>query len=145
MSTGSSEAFITVFPPSHPEVTASGPPQIWNGQLLQYAAYRTEGGVMGDPANLLFTEMLSSRFGWLGPKDGIRSEHDYLPLIIQSSPAADPELFEIPLGCAPPVHIHHPRYPELSELDMKWYPSPAVCALDLSLGGINYTAVPFNG
>ncbi|EJK55330.1 hypothetical protein THAOC_24946, partial [Thalassiosira oceanica] len=144
MSTGSSEAFITVFPPSHPRAKASGP-QIWNGQLLQYAAYQTEDGVMGDPANLLFTEMLSSRFGWLGPKDGIRSEHDYLPLIIQSSPEVDPELFEIPLGCAPPVHIHHPKHPELSELDMRWYPSPAVCALDLSLGGINYTAVPFNG
>ena len=144
MSTGSSEAFITVFPPSHPRVKNSGP-QIWNGQLLQYAAYQTEDGVMGDPANLLFTEMLSSRFGWLGPKDGIRSEHDYLPLVIQSSPEVDPELFEIPLGCAPPVHIHHPKHPELSELEMQWYPSPAVCALDLSLGGINYTAVPFNG
>ncbi len=28
---------------------------------------------------------------------------------------------------------------------MKWYPIPAVCALDMELGGITYTAVPFNG
>ena len=30
-------------------------------------------------------------------------------------------------------------------LGMKWYPIPAVCALDLSIGGILYTNVPFNG
>jgi len=54
-------------------------------------------------------------------------------------------MFELPLNCAPPVHIFHPKYPELSELNMKWYPTPAVCALDLTLGGILYTAVPFNG
>ena len=34
---------------------------------------------------------------------------------------------------------------ELSSLNMRWYPIPAVCALDMTLGGITYTAVPFNG
>jgi nitric-oxide synthase len=28
---------------------------------------------------------------------------------------------------------------------MQWYPVPAVCALDLTVGGILYTAAPFNG
>ena len=28
---------------------------------------------------------------------------------------------------------------------MQWYPIPAVCALDMTVGGILYTAVPFNG
>ena len=54
-------------------------------------------------------------------------------------------MFEVPLEVAPPVQIHHPRYPELSSLKLQWYPIPAVCALDMTLGGITYTAVPFNG
>jgi nitric-oxide synthase len=28
---------------------------------------------------------------------------------------------------------------------MQWYPVPVVCALDLTVGGILYTAAPFNG
>ena len=71
--------------------------------------------------------------------------HLQLPLVIQADPDGPPELFEVPLECAPPVHIHHPRFPELSSLGMRWYPIPAVCALDMTVGGLAYTAVPFNG
>jgi sulfite reductase alpha subunit-like flavoprotein len=89
--------------------------------------------------------MLEERFGWKGPSDGKQGPYDYLPLVIQSSPTEKPELFEVPLECAPEVYIHHPDHPELSELNMRWYPIPAVCALDLTVGGIVYSAVPFNG
>ena len=89
--------------------------------------------------------MLDERFGWKGPRDGKHGNYDYLPLVMQSSPTDDPQLFEVPLECAPAVHIHHPEHPELSELGLRWYPIPAVCALDLTVGGIMYTAVPFNG
>ena len=47
--------------------------------------------------------------------------YDYLPLIIQADHQGNPELFELPLNCAPPVHIFHPKYPELSQLSMQWY------------------------
>eukprot|EP00985_Skeletonema_marinoi_P008562 scaffold3909_cov138-Skeletonema_marinoi.AAC.7 len=89
--------------------------------------------------------MLEERFGWKGPPDGKQGPYDYLPLVIQSSPNDAPQLFDVPLECAPEVHIHHPEHPELSELNMRWYPIPAVCALDLTIGGIVYSAVPFNG
>ena len=89
--------------------------------------------------------MLEERFGWTGPPDGIQGAHDYLPLVVQASPKDSPQLFEVPLECAPEVFIHHPEYPELSELNMRWYPIPAVCALDLTVGGVIYSAVPFNG
>lgn len=71
--------------------------------------------------------------------------YDYLPLVIQADPDGEAELFELPLNCVAPVHIFHPKYPALSELKMQWYPIPAVVALDMSLGGILYTAIPFNG
>ena len=89
--------------------------------------------------------MLEERFGWKGPSDGKQGPYDYLPLVVQSSPSEEPQLFDVPLECAPAVHIHHPEHPELSELNMRWYPIPAVCALDLTVGGIVYSAVPFNG
>ena len=55
--------------------------------------------------------MLKERFGWDGPPDGKKSGYDYLPLVVQADPDGEPELFEVPLECAPPVHVHHPRYP----------------------------------
>lgn len=104
---------------------------------MQYAAYKDAGGkVIGDPKDLRFTEMLKDRFGWDGPPDGKRGPYDYLPLVIQADPNGPPELFDVPLECAPPVYIHHPRYPALSSLNMRWYPIPAVCALDMTVGGI---------
>ena len=48
------------------------------------------------------------------------SQYDYLPLVIQADPRGTPELFEVPLECAIPVHIHHPRHPELSDLGLQW-------------------------
>ncbi|KAK1736786.1 nitric oxide synthase [Skeletonema marinoi] len=140
---GSAEAYVTVFRPTNPG-TGDGP-AIWNEQLLSYAAYNQDGKVIGDPKNLRFTQMLEERFGWKGPPDGKQGPYDYLPLVIQSSPNDAPQLFDVPLECAPEVHIHHPEHPELSELNMRWYPIPAVCALDMTIGGIVYSAVPFNG
>ena len=54
--------------------------------------------------------MLSERFGWDGPPDGVKGAHDYLPLVIQAQ-GSEPEMFELPPECARPVQIHHPRYP----------------------------------
>ena len=141
MACGSSEPYITVFRSETPG-TSDGP-RIWNDQLLQYAAYNQDGCIIGDPKNvsacayyfsllhilmklaehlslsfskLRFTQMLAERFNWSGPPDGELGAHDYLPLIIQSDPKVDPELFAVPLECASPVHIHHPQHPEISML-----------------------------
>jgi nitric oxide synthase oxygenase domain/subunit len=65
MVSGSSEAYVTVFKPATPGKDDG--PQIWNDQLLQYAAFRKsisidafeEGGhafageeIVGDPKNV---------------------------------------------------------------------------------------------
>ena len=52
MSCGSSEAYVTVFKPATPG--RKDGPQIWNEQLLQYAAYNEGGDVIGDPKNVSF-------------------------------------------------------------------------------------------
>ena len=89
--------------------------------------------------------MLGERFGWDGPSDGVKSAYDYLPIVCQISPDEPPEMFEVPIECAPPVFIAHHQYPGLASLAMRWYPIPAVSALDMEIGGLRYTADPFNG
>lgn len=76
------------------------------------------------PTPTPFFAVIQERFGWTGPPDNKRSEYDYLPLIIQADPNEKPELFEVPVEAAPPVFIHHPSHPQLSELMMRWYPIP---------------------
>ena len=57
MSSGSSEAYITVFKPASHEKNVDGP-RIWNDQLLQYAAYADGDSVMGDPKNVRKTRTM---------------------------------------------------------------------------------------
>ncbi|MGR5915266.1 nitric oxide synthase oxygenase [Bacillus pacificus] len=42
------------------------------------------------------------------------------------------------------VPIEHPEYP-ISSLGAKWYRVPMISDMRLEIGGISYTAAPFNG
>lgn len=115
--------------------------RVWNDQLLRFAAYRQPGGeIIGDPANLEFTRMLTRRFGWTGR----RTAFDLLPLVVQVSPESPPELFEMPASL-PLVSIWHPDHPCVGSLGLKWYAVPAVSNFNLDVGGVVFTAVPFSG
>ena len=39
----------------------------------------------------------------------------------------------------------HPEHPGIADLGMKWYSVPAVSALEVTVGGILYPCIPFNG
>lgn len=135
---GVTDCFVTCFRASDGE----GGPRIWNDQLLRYAARRrSDGSVVGDPATLAFTEMLQARFGWRGP----RGPWDYLPLVVQMDPTEAPEIFEVPSTVAAPVHVRHPDFDWFGDLGLRWYPVPAVNALEARVGGLVYGACPFNG
>lgn len=41
--------------------------------------------------------------------------------------------------------LYIPRYPEFDELKLKWYAVPGVSCLMLEIGGLRFTAAPFNG
>ncbi len=116
--------------------------RLWNSQLLRYAGYRQEDGtVLGDPANLEFTEQ-AIKLGWQPPAN--RTAFDYLPLVIQL-PGKEPKWFEIPPEIILDVAIAHPKYEWFRELGLKWYALPAVCNMSLDLGGVQYSCTPFNG
>lgn len=113
--------------------------RIWNHQLIRYAGYETEEGIIGDPDSIAFTyECL--KLGWTGEK----TNFDILPLVIQIN-EQKPKLYEIPKELILEVPIQHPEYPWFEELALKWYSVPIISSMRLEIGGISYTAAPFNG
>jgi nitric oxide synthase oxygenase domain/subunit/sulfite reductase alpha subunit-like flavoprotein len=139
-------ASICVFRPQTPG-TADGP-RVWNSQLLRFAGYRGGGdkgdeGVLGDPSELGFSQMLETEFGWVPPAS--RSAFDLLPLLLQARPEEEPVLFSLPRQYGPTVPLSHPSHDWFAQLNLRWYAIPVVAAMDLSIGGLTYTAAPFNG
>ena len=137
---GQLRAVMTAFRPQRPG-EARGP-RVWNSQLLRYAGYRkSDGSLLGDPANERMTVEALKR-GWVPPTP--KTGFDLLPLILEM-PGAPPGLYEIPRELVLEVPLEHPEHAWFAELGLKWYALPAVSEVKLSLGGLNYTAAPFNG
>jgi len=135
---GNLRAMMTVFAPTN---RAGEGPRIWNGQLIRYAGYRNaDGSITGDPMNVALTE----RALGLGWKGGPRTRFDILPLIV-SLPGRAPRWMEIPRRVIREVPLVHPDYPWFAALGLRWYALPAVSELCLDVGGVRYSAAPFNG
>lgn len=62
-----------------------------------------------------------------------------------SAQGKEPRWFDIPKELVLEVPIEHPEYPQLQELGIRWYGVPIVSDMRLEIGGISYTAAPFNG
>lgn len=128
---------LTAFKPMNAQGQA--PVRIWNHQLIRYAGYETEQGMIGDPASVQLTKE-AVRLGWSG--EG--TAHDVLPLIIQIH-GEEPKLFPVPQELVLEVPIRHPELPGFEMLGMKWYAVPMISDMRLEIGGIHYPAAPFNG
>lgn len=124
-----------------PTITVFSPKEvrIWNHQLVRYAGYETENGIIGDSDSIEFTK-ICEQFGWKGN----RGRFDVLPLVIQTK-NNPPKLFEIPKEYVLEVSIHHPKYEWFKNLALKWYAVPIISSMKLEIGGISYVAAPFNG
>ncbi|MGO4732987.1 nitric oxide synthase oxygenase [Paenibacillus sp. 2KB_22] len=127
---------ITILPPDGPN---GAPVRVWNHQLIRYAGYETEQGIIGDPASVELTKAAMS-LGW----QGAGGSYDVLPLIIQVQGQA-PEWYVIPEEEIVEVMIEHPEQKEIAELGMRWYGVPMIADMRLEIGGISYPAAPFNG
>lgn len=127
---------ITIFPPSR---DGKAVVTIKNEQLLRYAGYETEQGIVGDPISLAFTKECQA-LGW----QGAGTPFDVLPLMIQVGDRA-PQLFEIPESLILEIPITHPELPSFDELKLQWYAVPMVSNMVLEIGGVIYPAAPFNG
>ncbi|MEV5111880.1 nitric oxide synthase oxygenase [Bacillus sp. LBA3-1-1.1] len=112
--------------------------RLYNHQLIRYAGYKTEMGVIGDSHSVAFTDLCQG-LGWQG--EG--TNFDVLPLVF-SVDGKEPVYKEIPKKEVKEVPIEHPEYP-ISSLEVKWYGVPMISDMRLEIGGISYTAAPFNG
>jgi len=113
--------------------------RIWNYQLVRYAGYETENGIIGDPDSIEFTK-ICQQLGWKGE----HTPFDVLPLVVQIGDR-QPAYFDIPKEYVLEVAIRHPQYEALSQLNLKWYAVPMVSNMKLSVGGVEFNAAPFNG
>jgi nitric-oxide synthase len=120
-------------------VFASNRVRIWNHQLIRYAGYETEAGVIGDAHSIVFTKVCES-LGWKSE----RTPFDVLPLVIQVDERA-PQLFTIPVEYILEVPIRHPESVDVEKLGMKWYAVPIISSMRFQMAGIDFQAAPFNG
>ena len=126
---------ITIFKPYRNE---NNQIRIYNHQLLRYAGYETDYGVIGDAHSLTFTKMCE-QLGWKGEQ----TQFDLLPLVF-SIDGKSPVWKSVPKEIVKEVPIEHPELP-LHHLSVKWYAVPIVSDMRLEIGGISYCAAPFNG
>ncbi|HEY4384442.1 MAG TPA: nitric oxide synthase oxygenase, partial [Ktedonobacteraceae bacterium] len=134
---GKIRPMISIFAPQLP-----GKPgiRIWNSQLIRYAGYRQpDGSVIGDPMQVKMTSVLQD-MGWKRDKE---THFDVLPLIIQM-PHQSPQIFDLPADAVLEVPLSHPDYPWFEHLGLKWHALPVISNMRLEIGGIAYTAAPFN-
>lgn len=132
---------ITVFPQLLPGEKIGR--KIWNNQLIRFAGYlQKDGSFLGDPANVELTNSCL-RLGWNPPT--YPTPFDVLPLIIQSSDDSEQLIKELPESAKLLVPITHPDFPEFDKLGIYWHAIPALSSFCLDIGGIQYTAAPFNG
>lgn len=135
---GKIRSTISIFAPTFPGEAGI---RIWNPQLVRYAGYRQpDGGIIGDPAHVDLTDALQA-LGWRG---GPGTPFDVLPIAIQL-PGQAPQLFELPQDAVLEVPISHPDFPWFADLGLKWHAVPVISNMRLEIGGLSYSAAPFNG
>jgi len=128
---------VCVFKPKNPvtdeEIT------IWNNKLIRYAGYQTIDGVVGDPEEISFTKQCQ-KLGW----EGSGRSFDILPVILEV-PGYKPKWYTLPEQVCLEVPIEHPEFEWFVDLNLRWYAVPVISNMILEIGGIQYTAAPFNG
>lgn len=127
---------ITIFAPKQ---NGKEKVRIWNHQLIRYAGYETNAGIVGDPASIEFTKTCN-KLGWKGEETAF----DILPLVVQLEDC-DPVWFDVPKDLVLEVGIEHPEFDKFRKLNLKWYAVPMISDMKLEIGGIIYPAAPFNG
>jgi nitric-oxide synthase len=130
---------VTVFAPDD----ALGPRvRIWNEQLIRYAGWpRSDGPALGDPRQAGFTQLALS-LGWRLPTR--QSPWDVLPWVVETR-YGPPCVVELPRRLVLEVTIRHPEFEWFRDLGLRWYAVPVISNMRLHIGGVNYSAAPFNG
>jgi nitric oxide synthase oxygenase domain/subunit len=119
--------------------------RFWTSQCVRYAGYKDSesGEILGDIANADFTSYLIEQKLWTPPVE--KCAFDVLPLVIKLPGNDIPFVYELPKAVTHDIHIEHPKFNKVKDLGFKWTAVPVINNFSLTLGGIHYTAAPFNG
>lgn len=130
--------YITVFRPQRPGEEVG--PRILNNQLISYGAVKQhDGTIIGDPKNIEFTRFLET-LGYRHPSHAF----EILPVAIHW-PGSDPLYKKLAYPSNIELILEHPDFEWFVDLGIKWYAVPVVSDMLLEIGGVHYTAAPFNG
>ncbi|KAL1421084.1 hypothetical protein MTO96_023511 [Rhipicephalus appendiculatus] len=133
---------ITIFPP---RTDGHHDYKVWNSQLIQFAGHKQpDGSIIGDPASVELTEWCLCRYARSSAGNPKGGRFEALPLVLSAN-GEDPEIFELPEDLIMRVKITHPIYKAIDEMQLEWYAVPAVSSMMLDVGGVEFTACPFNG
>jgi nitric-oxide synthase len=115
-------------------------PRIINNQLITYGASKLpDGTILGDPKNLGLTQFMES-LGYSHPNESFA----ILPVAI-TWPEQEIMFRKLVFPHNIEIALEHPEYRWFMDLGIKWYSVPAVSDMLLEIGGVHYTAAPFNG
>jgi nitric-oxide synthase len=130
--------YITVFRQRKPGEECG--PRILSNQLISYGALKQDDGtITGDPKNLEFTRFLET-LGYRHPNQAFEK----LPVAIQW-PGSAPLYKMLAYPSNIELILDHPEFDWFIDLGVKWYTVPVVSDMLLEIGGVHYTAAPFNG
>lgn len=129
---------ISIFP-SSTNNSSTSVFTIKNYTLIMYAGYSIDNKIVGDPANIEFTNYCQS-LGW----EGEGTHFDLLPVVYNFNGRAD-KYHQLPKDLITEIEISHPEYGWFETLNLKWYKLPILANMKLDIGGVIYPAAPFNG
>jgi nitric-oxide synthase len=136
---GEVRSVLTVFRPKAPGESLG--PRILNHQLVRFAGYpgSSEHAAVGDPAELDFTRHCLE-LGWQGQ----HANFEVLPFVIRW-PGRQDAWQRVRVAPGFIIEIEHPEFGWFNELGLQWYAVPIISDMLLEIGGIEFTAAPFNG
>jgi nitric-oxide synthase len=122
------------------QVEPNRPPlRVLNYQIIRYAGYaQPDGTIIGDPMSVEFTRTCMAA-GW----QGSGGPYDLLPVVLQDGDTL--VYHDLPPDIVLEVPLTHPEEKRFAELGLKWYAVPIISSMELQIGGVRYTAAPFNG
>jgi nitric-oxide synthase len=135
---GNIRSTITIFRQQMPNEELG--PRILNHQLVRFAGHKQpDGNIIGDPSEVEFTQWCREKGHSFEQK-----AFELLPHAIQwPNREATMKMPSVPEGIFIP--IVHPEFEWFKELNLFWYGVPIISEMMLEIGGIRYTAAPFNG
>ena len=116
--------------------------RFWSPKYFLYAGYKKGNGTMvGDPANIEFTNHLVKYGIWKPPKE--QKDFDLLPIVFKV-PGLRPFAYKIPDDLKCEVAIEHPECKAVADLGLRWPAFDFSSNVSMVIGGIRYQCCCFN-